>query len=506
MSDSGSSDDSGNAVAGMLRAGAQGRWLDRVAYRQPGSEITHRDLHRLAARLADCLRDHGIGPGSRVVLQAPDGIAWVACFLALARLAAVGILINPALAPAEIRIVARDADPLLWIVGELGALPPVSVPVHTLAGLLNDARGRKESPIEPVHGTEPLYVQYTSGTTGTIKGAIHRHADLAHYWRSVREVLLLEPEALGLSVSKLYFAYGFGNSLVYPLLSGSAAIVLPHRPDPAEVLEIVEAERVTALWAVPSAYAALVTRARTVRSASPNVQLAVSAGELLPAGVSAGAAEWLGIPLTNGLGSTEIGGFCALQPGSRRGGADVGQALAGFSLEVRGETDAKLGAGVVGRLYVRGPTIMSGYLARSEASAQSLQRGWLVSNDRASMTDVGTVSLFGRTDDVEMVGGVGVWPQEIEGRIARHPAVAEAAVTAVPDADGATKLRAFLVRAPNLDTAAESQVEDELRRDLRATLAPYKVPRSFAWVDALPRTSTGKLQRFALRGTPHANS
>lgn len=439
---------------------------------------------------------HGLGRERRLMLALPDGVAWVAAFLGAARLGAVTVAVNPWLTAEDHGLLVEQCQARLVVGGpELAGRFDANrwLDVEQLFG---EAEVATSAPACPVPPEAPLYIQFTSGTTGVPKGAIHRHADLAAYHCTAgAEALRIVPADASLSVSKLFFAYGFGNSLVYPLHSGSAAVLVPERPGPTAVAELVHRYRVTILYSVPSAYANLVAEADSAAFAS--VRVAVSAGEVLSMSVCERASAVVGALVLDGLGSTEVGGFCCMNTLHDQRPGTVGRPLPGFHLELRDESGRPVGDEAEGRLFVRGPSVLIGYLKRTEETEAALVDGWLATSDRAVRHRDGTYTLAGRVDDIEMVGGITVSPLEVERVLAGHPVVDEVAVAAVPDQRGATKLQAFVVaRGAGQPSAA---VGDELIALARNRLTPFKVPRSVRFVDALPRTPTGKIRRFLLR-------
>lgn len=478
---------SGNVVAALgERARAPDR-RDRPALVDSDGGITHGELHALAARTAGVLAERGVGPGSRVVLRLPDGVGWVAAFLALGRLGAVAVLVNPGLAQTELQAITAAVRPLLTIGSDADVDP---------AWLARAAERAPEAPAAVLDPAAPLYVQFTSGTTGEPKGAVHRHGDLAHHHEAVgRRMLAIGPADVSLSLSKLYFAYGFGNSLVYPLLSGSSAVLLPGKPEAATVAEVADRFGVTVLHVVPSALAHLVAEADG--SAFSRVRVAVSAGERLPPALGERARALLGAPVLDELGSTEIGGaWCANTLDDDLPGT-IGRPLHGYRIEVRDRAGRAVPDDVEGQLHVSGPTMFAGYLDRPDATDAVLRDGVLATRDTGVRRSDGRFVHTGRVDDIELVGGVNVAPAEIEDLLTSHAAVREAAVAAVPDERGATRLRAFVVPAARVLDAG--RLGAELIGLVRGRLAPFKVPRSVEVVDGLPRTPTGKLRRHVVR-------
>ncbi|MFI1202606.1 AMP-binding protein [Streptomyces sp. NPDC020883] len=485
-----------NLAADLAVRAARRGWRDRTAYLSGSARVTHGQVHDLAARAAHVLARLGLGPGKRLMLALPDGPDWIVTFLAAARLGAVLVITNPALTAGDHAHLAQECEvvvavaeePLLTRFGVRAAIGPERLMAQAAAAPVARAH--------PVAPNAPLYIQYTSGTTGRPAGVVHRHGDLPHHHRAVgTHMLRIHENDVSLSVSKLFFAYGFGNSLVYPLYTGSAAVLLPERPSPARVAELADRHAVTVLHAVPSALAHLTAEAAP--AAFTRVRVAVSAGERLRPTLAEEARRLLGAPVLDELGSTEVGGaFCANTIGHAVLGT-LGRALPGFRVQIRDDELRPITApGVEGDLWTTGPTLMAGYLHQPERTADALRGGWLRTGDRAAFDGHGNVVHAGRADDLEMVGGITVSPLEVEQVLDDHPAVRESAVTAVPDERGATKLRAFVVVQNRSDHDA---VARELLSAARQRLAPFKVPRSVEFVPALPRTATGKLQRFVLR-------
>jgi fatty acid CoA ligase FadD22 len=484
-----------NVAADLAARAERHGWLARTALHTADRDWTHGEVHDLAARAATVLAGRGVRPGDRVLVALPDGVGWVVAFLALARLGAVAVLVNPDLPEADHEVLAGDCTPRLCLTG--AALEGRFDPWLDVADLLAAAQRSEPATAWPVGPRTPLYVQYTSGTTGEPKGAVHVHGDLPVYHDAVGAgVLGVAAADVTLSISKLFYAYGLGNAFAFPLYSGSSAVLVAERPPPERVAELVARFGVTLLYAVPSAYAALVDRAGP--AAFGSVRAAVSAGEALPPTLGQRAGELLGAPLCEQIGSTEAGhAFCANTVDDNVPGT-LGRAVPGFALTVRGRDGDPVRDGDEGELWVRGPTLMREYLGRPEQTAQVLADGWLSTRDLVRRRGDGTYRHVGRVDDLEMVGGITMSPLEVERVLGDHPLVREVVVAAVHDEAGATKLRAFVVPAGPVPDAA--RFEAELLRLARGRLAPFKVPRTVSVVPALPRTPTGKLRRHLVRG------
>jgi fatty acid CoA ligase FadD22 len=485
-----------NVAADLADRAERYGWSSAPAYLVEDRVWTHGEVHDLAAGATTVLIDSGVRPGDRVLIALPDGIGWVVSFLAAARLGAIAVLVNPELTVDDHAFLTYDCRPTLCV--SESALesrfdPGTWLDVeHLLIRSVTAARARPQR----VAAKTPLYVQYTSGTTGEPKGVVHDHCHLPVYYEAVgRRVLGISQRDISLSISKLFYAYGFGNALAFPLYSGSSAVLVSDRPTPDRVAELVAQHRVSLLYAVPTAYAGLVDRADP--AAFESLRGAVSAGESLSASLGRRTAELLGAPVYEQLGSTEAGhAFCANGVDHNVPGT-VGRPVSGYELALRDETGAPVSEGSEGELWVRGPTLLREYLNGSTDATKVVVDGWLSTRDLACQEPDGTYRHVGRVDDMEMVGGITVSPLEIEKILAEHPLVREVAVAAVTNQIGATKLQAFVV--PTHLISDESVLESELIGLARKRLAAFKVPRTARLTTALPRTSTGKLRRHVLR-------
>jgi acyl-coenzyme A synthetase/AMP-(fatty) acid ligase len=484
-----------------------GGWYDRPAFFEPGRTWSHCDVHRGAEAVAAGLSDAGVGVGDRILVATADCIQFVWALLAAARLGAIAVLVNPTLPADDHRFMVGDCE-ATYAVCDTSLLDRFEAVIHAItvddiAAVAEAGTGLAgEVPAAAVTPSTACYAQYTSGTTGRPKAALHRHSDPAGYHRAVGEgVLGLGPEDVVLSVSKCFFAYGLGNTVFFPLSSGAAAVLHPDRPTVSSVAWEAAARRVTVLFAVPSFYARLVAQGDP--GAFESLRTAVSAGEALAPALYRRSTAWLGCDVLDGLGSTEVGQtFISNTPGRSRAGT-VGTVLAGYEASVRDNHGRPLPRGETGSLWVRGATVTPGYLNRPEETAAVLVDGWWRTGDRASADADGYYTLHGREDDTEIVGGINVAPLEVETVLLEHPSVLEVAVVSLPDAIGATQLQCFAVLDPAVawSPALEGQVLDLAR----SRLAAFKVPRSVTPVATLPRTATGKLRRHVLRaGWPPA--
>ena len=476
------------------RAGAGG-WAGDVAFAVGHRAVTHAEVHEGGARAATLLLARGARRGGRVLIALPDGVEFVWVFLGAVRLGAIAVPVNPRLTVADHRAADDDADPGVVVCSADLAGRFQHRPVIVGEELESAVAAYPPAEAADVTAAAPAYAQYSPGTTGRPRATLHAHGDPLVYFRAfARPAIAIERSDVVLSVSKLYFAYGLGNSLFFPLLAGCRAVLHADHPRPADVAEVVRRHRVTVLFGVPTFFAHLVADGRA--GAWSSLRVAVSAGEPLTVALLERARAFLGCPVLDGLGSTEVGQtFVSNTLQCWRDGT-VGRALPPYRVSVLDDRERTLPPGQAGMLWVAGPTLLLGRLG-APSSGGAPRGEWLATGDRAEVDGEGFVHLRGRADDVELVGGISVSPLEIEAVLCRHPAVTEVAVAGVVGPDGASRLEAFVVAAPGAGPA--DGLEAELVAMARAELAPFKVPRSVVVVEALPRTATGKLRRFVLR-------
>lgn len=488
----------GGNLAGVLEAkAAEQGWDARVAFVVGDRTVTHGEVHEGAGRAASLLADLGVARGDVVLLVLADGVEFAWAFLGAIRVGAMSLPVNPMLPADDHRYLLEDCKARVVV-----CRADLAHRFRSRAIVLTDeavahsaATGHSLRPVE-VDASEAAYCQYTSGTTGGARAAVHRHGDpLVYADAFATRAVGIGPEDVLLSVSKMYFAYGLGNSLFFPLLSGARAVLHPGRPRIGDVSRSAEDHRATVLFAVPTFYAGLVRDAHP--SSFSSLRAAVSAGEHLTPALAKRARLFLGCPVLDGLGSTEVGQtFTSNTLEDSRDGT-VGRTLPPYEVAVRDPSGQEVAPGTEGLLFVRGPTVLLGYLGKPVETKAVMDGGWLKTGDLALIDEDGYVHHRGRADDMEMVSGISVSPLEIEDLLSGHPAVAEVAVVSLRDDVGASHLHAFVV--PAVGRGADNSVMDELLAMARARLAPFKVPRSVTYVDTLPRTATGKLRRFVLR-------
>ncbi|WP_181780646.1 benzoate-CoA ligase family protein [Pseudonocardia pini] len=482
----------------------------RTAVHHPRGTLTYAELATEVRRVAGGLAGIGVRPEERVVLCMADDVELFTAILATMYLGAVAVPCSTMLTGAELSVLVADSRARVLIGGHqfaeaVRAAAAGATDLRTL--VLTGEPGPDALPWQalldapplerpyPTWDESPALWLYTSGTTGKPKGAMHRHADIRSVCETYgHQVLDIRPDDVCLSVAKLFFAYGIGNSMFFPLSVGAATVLEPARPAPDLMARSVRTHGVTLFFAVPSFWGPLLA-SDLPDDALAGVRRGVSAGESLPARMFTGVRDRFGVEILDGIGSTEALHIFV----SNRAGAVVpgssGFPVPGYEVELR-RTDGSVitGTDESGMLWISGDSLCTGYWCRTAVNRQVFQGEWMRTGDQYVRNADGSLTCLGRTDDVLKVGGIWVAPAEVESRLLEHPALAEAVVVGIPDADGLDKPVAYVV-------PREGAVVDpaEVVEFCRAGLAAFKRPRSVVVVGELPKTATGKVQRYRLR-------
>ena len=506
----------------------------RAAFVDDRGTLNYGALDERVRRLAAALRQAGIRREERVLLMMLDGNDWPVAFLGAMYAGVVPVAVNTLLTPDDVAYMLEHSRAQAVLVS--GALLPV------LGGAMNKADHEVElvvvsQPVAPLRATpepgsplhapevdfeafvqgaapmtrpaataadDPGFWLYSSGSTGRPKGTVHSQAN--PYWTAElygRHLLGLTPRDLCFSAAKLFFAYGLGNALTFPLTVGATTLLMAERPTPEAVFKRWRGEvgnvKPTIFFGAPTGYAGMLAHPALPARDEVALRLASSAGEALPAEIGQRFKNHFGVDIVDGIGSTEmLHIFLSNRPDKVRYGT-TGWPVPGYEIELRGEDGGPVplnpdGSSEPGDLYIHGPSAALMYWGNRAKSRETFQGGWTKSGDKYVKNADGSYTYSGRSDDMLKVSGIYVSPFEVEATLVQHPAVLEAAVIGVPDADGLTKTKAFVVLKAGAQAAA-----DELKAFVKDRLAPHKYPRQIEFVPDLPKTATGKIQRFKLR-------
>ncbi|MGY1812562.1 benzoate-CoA ligase family protein [Blastococcus sp. SYSU D00820] len=481
--------------------------------------LTYGELDEAVTRFAAALIASGVRPEERLLLCMGDSPELLTAFLAGLRIGAVPVPVSTMLKPKDIAGLARDSRARLVALSsefaELGsavggtrgladvvvltdgALPEVAgTRVRTWDDFVADGADLLEQAREPYPtiADSPAFWLYTSGTTGTPKGAMHRHGSLRDTAETyAQDVLAIGPDDVTFSVAKFFFAYGLGNTLTFPFSVGASVVLDRSRPSPAGTLRVLQELRPTLFFAGPTYYAALLN-AGLPADAFASVRACVSAGEAFPAPLFERFTSTFGVEMLDGIGSTEmLHIFISGRPGRTRAGS-TGEVVAGYEAKILDDDGAPVPDGTPGNLWVKGSSAATGYWSRMDVTRRVFQGEWVRTGDTYVRGTDGYFSSLGRTDDIIKAGGIWVSPTEVEERLRAHPEVSQVVVVSVPDETGLDKPVACVVLTPGATTTP-----DDLVTFCREGLAAFKRPRNILVFDELPQTATGKLQRFRVR-------
>jgi benzoate-CoA ligase len=501
-----------NAAQDLLERNAQRP--DKVAFIDAlsGAQLTYGALAEQSQRFANALRAHGFAPESRVMLAMLDTPEWPVAFLGCILAGVVPVAANTLLTSADFDFMLRDSRAQGLVVSQalLPQFEALLADRDTLQAVF--VAGTEDSPsfmplaqviraqaatknIANTSADDACFWLYSSGSTGTPKGTVHLHSHLIQTAELYgRGVLGMRESDLVYSAAKLFFAYGLGNALTFPMSVGATTLLLPSRPAPAEVFGILEKYRPSIFFGVPTLYAAMLAYPDKPERSALNLRLCASAGEALPAEIGKKWSAHYGCDILDGIGSTEmLHIFLSNRPGQVRYGT-TGQAVPGYALRIVGDDGQPCGVGQIGELQISGPSAALMYWNNRAKTKATFAGEWTKSGDKYTVDADGYYTYGGRSDDMLKVGGIYVSPFEVEACLMSHAAVLEVAVIGVADADELVKPKAYVVlKAGQVATA------DELKAHVRQQLAPYKYPRWIEFVGELPKTATGKIQRFKLR-------
>ena len=505
-----------NAAAFFVdRHVAEGRGA-RTAFRFAGRAISYGDLAASVDGCANALAALGVEIEQRVLLVLNDSPAFAAAFWGAVKLGAVAVPVNTLMTPQEYEVLLTDSRARVAVVeapvaGRLLAVrhrcPSLRAVVvvggqglpgtHDFDELLAAAKPTCEPAL--TFADDTCYWGYTSGSTGKPKAAVHSHA---HFLAAADLVGVgvfgLEADDLVFSASKMFFAFGLGNSLYFPARVGGASVLVPERIDAERAFEVIATERPTVFFTVPTLYARMLAIDDAERRWDlSSLRFCVSSGEALPPAIFDAWAERFGLELVEVVGSTEaLHDFIANTPGAARRGAS-GRLVPGFGARLVDDEGVPVADGVVGHLLIKGPTTSPYYWNRLDRTRATMQGHWLSTGDMFARDTDGFFTFAGRSDDMLKVAGLWVSPAEIEAALVEHPGVLEAGVIGAPDAAGLTRPHAVVVLKDGW--SASPDLAATLTEFVRRRAGGHRTPATLAFADDLPKTATGKVQRFRLR-------
>jgi benzoate-CoA ligase len=500
-----------NAAVDLIERNLRRGLHDKVAYIDDAGAYSYGELAERVDRCASALRGLGVQVEQRVLLCLTDTIDFPAAFLGCIKAGIVPVAVNTLLTPADIAYVLDDSRATAIVISAqlLPSLTPalstsdnlrhIIVSGAVADGLLSfDALlAHAAAPTEatPTMCDEMCFWLYSSGSTGPPKGTVHVHSSLIQTAELyARQVAGYCEDDIVFSVSKLPFAYGLGNSLSFPLAVGATALLMAERPTPAAIAQRILRHRPTVLCSVPTSFAALLASAELPRRDQVRLRCCTSAGESLPEEVARRWHEHFGVHILDGIGSTEMLHIFLSNRADNIQHGTTGTPVGGYEVRIVDDAGTPVPAGEIGELQIRGPTRALLYWNQRQRSGETFQGEWVRSGDKFRQRADGCYVYEGRSDDMLKVGGLYVSPVEVESALVEHDSVLEAAVVAKQDAEGLVKPYAFVVLKPGRVTTPQ-----DLQQHVKSRLAPYKYPRWIEFVPELPKTPTGKIQRFKLR-------
>ena len=506
---------SNNAVTTFVDLHLQQGRAEKPAFRMAGGgpELTYGALAERSEQVAGALTRAGVRREERAILLVLDQLEFPPIFWGAIRAGVIPVPLNTLLATPVYDAILRDSRATTLFVSE--ALWPVVEPAARAAPELRHIimvgdtepdgtqmfdRFLQDAPRgETVQASadDTAFWLYSSGSTGQPKGVRHVHASLKATADTYgAQVLGIREDDVVFSAAKFFFAYGLGNAMTFPMSVGATTILYPARPTPEAVTDILAQDRPTVFYGVPTLYAALLAHLEQVGRPETPLRRCISAGEALPGDVAASWHRLWGVDILDGVGSTEmLHIFLSNAPDDVVYGTS-GRAVPGYDLRLVDETGADTKPGEIGELLVRGASASDGYWNQRTKSRATFEGEWTRTGDKYEQTDDGRYIYCGRTDDMFKVSGIWVSPFEVEQALVDHPAVLEAAIVAARDDQGLEKPKAFVVLKQQTDTDA---LATELKDKVKAEIGMWKYPRWIDFVDDLPKTATGKIQRFKLR-------
>ena len=496
-----------NAAYDLLERNMRIGRAEKIAFHDDAGSITYAALAERANRFGSGLLAMGLRMEDRVLLALHDTIDFPTAFLGAIKAGIVPIAVNTLLTAKDYEYMLSDSRAKVLVVSE--ALLPQFKPVlerlpflkHVIVSGTQSyadvlAKGLPALDPAPTTRDDACFWLYSSGSTGMPKGTVHAHSSMIETAELyARGVLGIRESDVVFSAAKLFFAYGLGNALSFVMAVGATAVLMAERPTPASVFKRLKERKPSFFYGVPTLYAAMLVDPGFPKKEELALRMCISAGEALPPQIAKGFKEKTGLDILDGIGSTEmLHIFLSNRPGDLRYGT-TGKAVPGYELRLVDEQGNAVPQGELGELEIGGPTSAMYYWNNRAKSRGTFVGAWTKSGDKYIQDADGFYVYGGRTDDMLKVGGIWVSPAEVEAALVSHPSVLEAAVIGKEDEQKLVKPKAFVVLKPGAQAG-----DEELKAHVKAKLAPYKYPRWIEFANELPKTATGKIQRFKLRG------
>ena len=511
----------------------------KPAYIDDSRQLSYGELAERVARMAGALRQLGLRREERILLLMQDTVDWPVAFLGALHAGVVPVAVNTLLTPDDYAyIITHSRVRAVFVSGAL--MPALQAALaqspgdveHVVVSQPNNAQPNTAQPHTAQRNTAPpsnaqpvpapvqdfdtllaaaplapavrtlsdeiAFWLYSSGSTGKPKGVVHTHGNLWHTAELyAKPVLGIREDDVVFSAAKLFFAYGLGNGLTFPLSVGATVILMGERPTPQAVFQRLTRHRPTVFYGVPTLYASMLASPDLPPREQVAMRVCTSAGEALPRDIGERFTRHFGCEILDGIGSTEmLHIFISNQSGQIRYGT-TGKPVPGYEVQLRDDSGAPVAAGTIGDLYIKGPSAALMYWNNRDKTRQCFLGDWLKSGDKYTCDADGYYTYAGRSDDMIKVSGQYVSPVEVENVLVQHEAVLEAAVIGVPDHDGLVKTKAYVVLRPGFEP--DAQTGAALQSYVKQHLAPFKYPRQINFTEELPKTATGKIQRFRLR-------
>lgn len=466
--------------------------------------LSYAQLCARACRIGNGLLEGGAVRGERVLLLLQDGPDYAAAIFGAMRAGLVPVLLNTLSPPDQIAFFLQDSGARTALIHDefqplfADALPDRLVVLDSEAGRAWEEAMPSDLPMAETHRDDMAFWMYSSGSTGRPKGVVHLHHDMAYTVESYgKRVLQIREEDICFSVPKIFFAYGFGNSISFPFAVGATVALLPDRPTPERIFDLLRICRPTILFALPTVYTALIKSVAAEGADLSSVRLCVSAAEVLSGDVFSAWKDRFGHEIVEGLGSTELLHIYLSNTEDRKRLGSAGLRVPGYEMKLTDKDGTPVGPGEEGILWVRGQSSAPCYWNRPDKTAETMRDGWIWTGDRFEVDADGFYFFKGRADDLIKVSGQWVYPLEIELCLNEHPRVMESAVMGLELGDGRLTLGAVV--APMRGTEAGEALQADLKRYLQDSLLPFKYPRRVIFLENLPKTGTDKIDRQACK-------